>query len=194
MTITVADKVKIGRFALFVHGLMERVCKDSLDPREVMYAVQPILDRGGESPLIFVDRTVRPSYPVWVDKILHPWLEGVGPSAYHPKDLELWLHSDQEHSIVTGHKILERLQVNDFELLNGCLSLRDLEEIQKKGIAFFREYFAGKVVFGWKSVALGRSGGRCAPCLVGYDGEVVLGWSWLGSDWSASDPALRLAL
>ena len=73
------------------------------------------------------------------------------------------------------------------------LGLHDLEEIKKKGVAFFRVHFQGKAVFGWKSGVLGRDGRLSVPCLVADGGEVVLCWRWLGDDCRSGFPALRFA-
>lgn len=144
-----------------------------------------------DDPIIHVDRTIRPTYPNWVKKVMHPELELTGPAEFDVSKLEQWLHPDQVNGRVGGKVIYEHLKQNN--MLEGCLGLLDLEAIQKKGITFFRQYFQGKVVFGWKSVVLFRRGDRPVPFLVESDVGVVLSWYWLDAGWNASYPALRFA-
>ncbi|MEK7143306.1 MAG: hypothetical protein AAB756_00585 [Patescibacteria group bacterium] len=148
------------------------------------------------SPIIRVNRKIRPVYPDWADQ---KWinsaefmaLEATGPAKFDASKLEQWLHDDQKDGRVTGDIIYEHHKKND--MLKDDLGLHDLEEIKKKGVAFFRVHFQGKAVFGWKSVVLGRDGRLSVPCLVADGGEVVLFWRWLGDDWRSGFPALRFA-
>lgn len=141
--------------------------------------------------IITVDRTIRPAYPSWMESVLYPELENTGPSEFDVSKLDLWLHAKQKAGVVTGNVIHDYLKSNN--MLEGCLGLRDLEEIQKKGIAFFREHFKGKAVFGWKSIVRGAGGSLSAPYLVEDGGGVALRWSWLDGGWGSSRPALRSA-
>ena len=86
-------------------------------------------------PLIRVDRTIRPTYPDWVTKVLHPDLEATGPSEFNVATLDHWLHPNQKAGVSKGKVIFEHLKQNG--MLASCLGLRDLEEIQEKGLAFF---------------------------------------------------------
>lgn len=143
-------------------------------------------------PIIRVDRSIRPSYPDWMKEVMHPELEGVGPSEYDISAVEQWLHKGQEGGKwIEGNKIYKHLKETD--TLKTCLGLRDLEEIQKKGIAFFRKYFKGKAVFGWAGIVRLRFGNLHVPCLFEYGDKVVLDWSWTDYDWNDSNPALRFA-
>ena len=81
-------------------------------------------------------------------------------------------------------------QGRNFARLHG---LRDLEEIQKKGISFFRSHFQGKAVFAWKSVVQNRDGSLRVPYLYDNGDDVVLNWNWLDNDWNSNNPALRFA-
>lgn len=143
------------------------------------------------SSIIHVDRTVRPTYPSWMKKVLYPKLENTGPEEFDVTKLELWLHNDQKAGTVKGNVIHDHLKSNN--MLEGCLGLRDLEEIQKKGVTFFRENFKGKAVFAWKSVVRHADGYLLVPYLIENDGKVVLYWNWLDNDWNSSNPALRFA-
>ena len=143
--------------------------------------------------IIRVDRSIRPSYPDWVKEVIHPELESVGPAKYDISGVEQWLHDGQKDGkCVKGTKIWAEL--NKPEILKDHLGLRDLEEIQKKGIMFFRKHFKGKAVFGWKSIVWDRNGDLLrVPCLYKVGGEVILGWRWADYGWCDDDPALRFA-
>lgn len=142
--------------------------------------------------IIRVNLSIRPSYPDWMKEVMHPELEAVGPSEYDGAKLEQWLHDGQKDGKwIEGNKIYAHLKKTD--TLKTCLGLRDLEEIQKKGIAYFRKHFAGKAVFGWSSVVRSRDGYIDVPYLYGHGGKVVLDWHWLDRIWHSSDPALRHA-
>jgi len=145
-------------------------------------------------PIIRVDRSIRPSYPDWMEKVMHPELESVGPAEYDISAVEQWLHDGQQDGkYIEGNKIYNHLKKDDMLLLKTCLGLRDLEAIQKKGIAFFRKHFKGKAVFGWAGIVRGRRGLLDVPYLFENGVEVVLPWYWTGYGWHDRHPALRLA-
>lgn len=141
--------------------------------------------------LVRVDRTVRPTYPSWVREVLHTELEAIGLTEFDCAKLELWLHDAQKTGVVRGQVIYGHLKSNN--MLESCLGLRDMEEIQKKGIAYFRKHFKGQAVFGWKSIVRDDDGSLYVPCLFGSGGEVVLSWRWLDYGWLSANPALRFA-
>ena len=144
--------------------------------------------------IIKVDRSVKPVYPDWMKKVMHPELEGNGPAEYDLANVEQWLHEGQKDGKWTkGDNIYARLKENDNELLKTCLTLRDGEEIKKNGIEAFRKFFKGKVLFLWGSVVLSRGGDLDVPYLGDDGGEVVVSWGWVGYGWGGSDPAGRLA-
>lgn len=148
---------------------------------------EPVLDT-----LIRVDRSVKPVYPDRMKKVMCPELEATGPAEYDLSQVALWLHDGQKDGCyMEGHKLYEYIKANN--ILESCLSLRDGEEIQKKGIHVFRKFFGGKAIFLWKSVVRHRNGDLVIPCL--YDGgdRVILPWHWLGSHWRDYGPAARLA-
>lgn len=141
--------------------------------------------------VVRVDRSVKPIYPDWIKKVIHPELELAGPAEYNLQDgVEQWLHDDQKRGSVVGGTIHKHLQKGD--ALATCLNLQDGLAIQQKGIAVFRKLFAGKVVIMWGSVVQGQSGDLFVPCLSEGDGGVVLDWFWLGNNFLSSFPALRL--
>lgn len=148
-----------------------------------------------EAPLdtiIRVDRSIRPLYPDWVQEVRHLELESTGPVEYDLGTIDPWLHEEQKNGrSMKGHKLYEYLK--EKKMLKGCLSLRDGEEIQKKGVAVFRKFFQGKAIFLWKSVVQNRGGNLRVPCLVENVGGVVVNWDWLDVDWNDACPALRCA-
>jgi hypothetical protein len=142
--------------------------------------------------IIRVNRSIRPTYPDWMKEVLHLGLEDTGPAEFDVVKLELWLHKDQKGGKwVKGQKIYEHLKKE--KMLESCLGLSDLLAIQAKSIEFFRQHFAGKAVFGWKSVVRNRDGLLHAPYLYEYGKQVVLYWHWLEIDWYDFNPALRFA-
>lgn len=138
---------------------------------------------------IHINRSVKPLYPDWMKKVIHPELELTGPAEYNLQNLDLWLHDDQKTGTIEGNKIYKKLKGED--VLADCLNLADLLAIQAKGIDVFRKLFAGKAIFAWKSVVQDRCGSLAVPYLVGSVGKVVVDWDWLGNSWGSRDPALR---
>lgn len=142
--------------------------------------------------LIRVDRSIRPVYPDWVKTVIHQKLELTGPVEYDLGIIDPWLHDGQKNGrFMEGNKLYEHLK--EKKMLEGCLSLRDGEEIQKKGLAVFQKFFQGKAVFLWKSVVQNRVGDRNVPYLAENDDQVVVYWHWLGHDWDGNFPALLFA-
>jgi len=158
------------------------VCKTVLFEKKP----EPVLDT-----LIRVDRSIRPVYPDWVETVMHLELEPTGPVEYDLGTVDLWLHYRQKNGpSLAGYKPYEYLKKK--KLLEVCLSLRDGEEIQKKGIAVFRKFFQGKTVPLWKSIVQARSGGLRVPYLCEHDGMVVMRWDWPENYWIGFRPALCL--
>ena len=146
--------------------------------------VEPSLDF-----IIKVDRSKKPVYPDWVEKVIHPKFETSGPAKYDLSQVEQWLHDDQKSGSVVGNTIYKHLQKGD--ALATCLNLQDGLAIQAKGITVFRKLFTGKMVFLWGSVVQDRDGRLDVPCLYEDGDEVVVDWRWLGSSWDSCYPALR---
>ena len=115
-------------------------------------------------------------------------LEGTGPTEYNLATLELWLHDDQKNGTVPGRVVYDHL--TDNKGLANHLGLADLLEIQKKGITIFRRFFAGKAVFGWKSMVQNHNGTIFVPFLVEYNSSVVVRWRSVHNIWNVNGPAL----
>lgn len=141
--------------------------------------------------LIHVDRSIRPIYPDWVKLVNHPKIGNTGPADYDlATQVKQWLHEQQKNGgSMCGTLLYKDIRGNG--ILPTCLSLRDLEEIRKKGIVVFRKFFAGVAVFAWKSVVQSRGGGLLVPYLIVRGGRVVVRWGWLEDDWYGRHPALR---
>lgn len=163
---------------------------------ELVLKPKPLVVEVQIDPIVRVDRSVRPVYPDFLDQeyINKPEfvaLEKLGPAEFDASRLRKWLHPKQRNKVVTGDVILAFL--TEKKMLPSCLGFADLLGIQAKGIEFFRQHFASKAGFGWRSVVPGRDGHLLVPCLVGFGGGAVLFWFWLDVDWVASSPALRFA-
>ncbi|HTX86790.1 MAG TPA: hypothetical protein VMC41_01840 [Candidatus Nanoarchaeia archaeon] len=141
--------------------------------------------------IIRVNRSVSPAYPDWVKEVLHKDLELSGPNNYDIGVVKQWYHPDQESGVVEGKVIYNYLKDND--MIKDQLGLADLLAIQAKGIAFFRKYFSGKAVFGWKSVVRGGSDCLCVPCLIEDGDRVIVCWYQLDFAWVPSGPSLHFA-
>ncbi len=142
------------------------------------------------SKFVRVDRTVPPMYTSSLLEVLDPELENEGPVEFDCSKLKLWFYPVREDRTVRGHVIRTHLKSKD--MLSSCLGLRDLEEIQKKGIHHFREHFKGQEVFGWKSCIRDSEAGL-VPCIRESGDRIVLRWHSLGRDWSPAPPVLRFA-
>jgi len=141
--------------------------------------------------LVFVDRTIFPEYPDWVERLEHPELESTGPPEFDAGKLEQWTHNDQKIGQIKGDVLLQYLKEHD--MLKKCLSLRDLEEIQKKGITFFQRNFKKKMVFAWKSAARNDVGFVHVPCIYIHVSSTMphtlrLRWYYICDDWGHGNP------
>ena len=159
-----------------------------LNPTPTKTATDP------EAPLDFlvrVDRSVKPIYPDWMKKLMHPELEPTGPAEYDLNTVGLWLYDDQKTKVVRGQVIYDHLKKTD--ALASCLNLQDGLAIQQKGVAVFRKLFGGKVGFLWGSVVQNRNGNLIVPYLYEDGDRVVVNWDWLDNNWNSNCPALRFS-
>lgn len=160
--------------------------------------VQPLKKK--EAPcdtIIRVDRSIRPTYPELMDKLMNPELESMGPNEYDLAMVTPWLHPKQEHcGVTTGQVIFDYLRNHD--MLKWCLGLQDALEIKKLGVAVFQRVFGNEVVCFWKSVVRMRSsdGHLFVPllcvhshgvvrggCYVHFLPSMLLEWICLGDSW-----------
>jgi hypothetical protein len=124
--------------------------------------------------IIRVDRSIRPMYPDWKSRVMHPELELTGPAEYDFNEIGLRILDKKNREDLSGLAIYTRLKKEN--ALANCLGLGDLLAIQEKGIDVFRKHFARKAVFGFKSVVSDKEGYFCVPYLVQDSGMVVLSW------------------
>ena len=97
--------------------------------QKVLFALcPPQVVPAPESPLDFtvrVDRSVRPTYPDWMKKVMHSELESTGPAEYNLKtEVKEWLHDDQKTGVIRGQVIYDHLKASNE--LAGQLGLADL--------------------------------------------------------------------
>jgi hypothetical protein len=182
------DKIQTER-RRNVERALARVCEMARRGVIPLAVLQVLIDE--YDPMISVDRTVTPEYPNWAEEKLYPEMEKTGPTAFDASKLEHWLHPGQVDGVVEGNNIHQLLKREN--LIEGCLGLADLLAIQKRGLTFFRKYFAGKAIFGWKSVVRSRDGRLLVPYLLEDGGGAVVSWRWLDYYWSSRRPALRFA-
>ncbi len=108
--------------------------------------------------LVRVDRSVKPSYPDWMKKLMHPELELAGPAEYNLQDgVEQWLHDGQKNGVVSGNTIYKHLQKGDN--LATCLNLQDGRH-PSQGHRRVPQAVCGQ---GSVPVGLGRAGLRRQP-------------------------------
>ncbi|MBU0612431.1 hypothetical protein KKB10_00285 [Patescibacteria group bacterium] len=142
--------------------------------------------------IVHIDRSIKPTYPDFVKKVMHPGLESAGLVEYDiATAISLWLHDNQKKGIVTGQVIYNHLKKNN--MLGSCGNLQDALAIQKLGVASFQKAFGNIVVYFWKSVVQRRNGSLDVPCLCVRGGGVVLYWNWLDDVWHGGEPAVRFA-
>jgi hypothetical protein len=140
---------------------------------------------------ICIDRSVSPVYPCWIEKVMHPEFENIGPNEYDLGQIELRLHVGQNAGVVAGYRIYEHLRRTDS--LKSCLGLLDAAEIHRKGITLFKEIFGDKSVYFWRSVVQDRSGGLHVRCLHARSEFLVARWDWLDLGWNDNRPAAQFA-
>jgi len=148
---------------------------------------------GVPDSIIKVDRTSTLIYPHIGWKPMFPALH-VGRKDYYDllESVEIVLHPDQKlRKLVSGHEILSWLKATDsFSLTGGfCLTLHDAEQVEEKGVDFFRQNFGGKKLCYWGSA--GILNGRQGVPYQCYRGGLVTDWRWLDDNFSLFEPGLR---
>lgn len=149
-------------------------------------ALQTLVDT--YDPIIHVDRNAQVVY-LNEAKPLYPKFELSGPSDFNVTELEQYLNEKQKNGSVSGNEIYEEFIAKN--MIEDSLGVPELLAIQKRGIGFFRLYYAGKAVSGLRSVAQDSNGDLRVPCLCGRGGGVVLEWYWLDGHFDSDCLALR---
>lgn len=127
--------------------------------------------------LIWVDRKVKPDYPDFVKKVLHPEFEANGPTEFDLSKVEQWLHRKQmKRGFIFAKSLHTYLRESD--LLKTCLTLRDGEEIRKIDIKVFRRFFRKKHLYLWGSVVRDENDDLLVPFLHGQGSEIMISWQW----------------
>lgn len=143
------------------------------------------------SQFLVVDRSRRPYYPCdkWLKSVVHPELESNGPRIYDVTKLNQWRHVKQcpPRGIESRYVYAELLSQN---LLRKCIGLRDLEEIQLRGLEFYRTYFQRLIIFAWASVVINKIDDYYVPYLSSHTGVLQIYWYWFISDLHMDCPAL----
>ncbi len=143
--------------------------------------------------IVTVDRSIRPTYPYWVECVMDPDLESTGPNEYDlAKEVSLWLHANQKDHTTLGPVVYEYLKEND--MLKSCLGFSDALAIKNLGVVVFRKVFCDKDAYFWKSVVRRRdSGGLFVPYLCVRTGILGLFWHRFDLDGFVDDPAVHFA-
>jgi hypothetical protein len=135
-----------------------------------------------QKDIIRPERSAAPGYPSWVTGAIQPEFEKAKVTPFDPAKLKLWTKSKTKNPrLVTGEDIYESLR--KARVLQQCLGLRELEEIQKRGVAFYRRFFEGKAIFGWKTVVRDRLHFRYVPYLFEFGDGVYIHWYLLDFAW-----------
>lgn len=125
--------------------------------------------------MICVDRSKTPPYPEWVQEAVHPELQGVGPTEYDVADLDQWVTRDP-NCLVRGRLTYEYLK--ESKMLETCLCLTDLLEIQAKGIQCFLACAKGATcLVALRSVCKGKDSKMYVAYLTLHDCAVILRWA-----------------
>jgi len=111
--------------------------------------------------MIRVNRIIRPKYPKWMTRVVHPELECSGPEEF------------------------------DLRLIDRPLNLQDGEAIAKKdGGNVFRELFGERKLFLFSSV-VSRKGSMYVPYVMISRQRAVIRWSWVSCDWGTELPTIH---
>ena len=73
---------------------------------------------------------------------------------------------------MTGAQILSIIE--EQHMLENCLSIDDLLQVNDKGLKYFRRYFVGELLIGWKSASALNDGTVSVPVLSEEDGRLAL--------------------
>jgi hypothetical protein len=137
--------------------------------------------------IIIIDPSLPSAYPEYASKVLYP--QNMEVRGLNPTKLQHWFHIDYIKGRASGDMVLGYLTLNG--LFEDCIGLHELEGIQQKDVYFFRAYFGGEVVFGWRSLmVIGKD--YWVPGLIEFGGEVMLRLFLLKIIWLDNFTALRL--
>ncbi len=131
--------------------------------------VDPVVIVGIEPP-------VKLLYPEgWTVVPLNPELEQRYATLFNTEELKTYIHCHQNQG-VEGIHIYEHLKSHG--MLDKCLGIEHLNAMLERGLDFFRRYYFGMRIPGWKSVIVGPNNRVCVPVLaeIEYRDAVVIVW------------------
>jgi hypothetical protein len=129
-------------------------------------------------------------FPKWVTSELVPERKTSDSALIRPSELERWHPpSGKKRRMETGADVYRKIK--KARLLACCLDLRELMQIERKGIRFYRKYFGRRAVFGWRSAVRDRLGFRYVPYLFEFGDGVYVHWYLFDFAWKATTVWLR---
>lgn len=155
-------------------------------PRKLKQFLQGLSSKEGVAPtkegitdtIIRIDRSLCPSYPSFVAKVLFPELESSGPAEYDLAKVVSHLHAKHmETTLLPGKELFEYIKEN--KLIENCLSLVDARVIGKMDTKTFERIFEDKYVVYWKSIITDSDGHLLVPYHHYSEGKVVGGYQAL---------------
>ncbi len=154
------------------------------------------LQKQSSTPLIVsVDRKVRPVYPDWKKRVMHPSLELSGPSKYDFYKIEVsFLHDEDTNGTVKAFIIYEHIK--KMKILELCLNLQDGKIFQQRGVVVFEKLFGKRMVPLWKSILLdkfGCSDNAHIPYLYPFKGKIELYYCPLNSYFDLNCPIVHFS-
>lgn len=116
-------------------------------------------------PIIKVDRSITPVYAVLAKGIpimgfgpLYPRFHQVGPAEFNIRQAEGWWHQMQRRNELALVSVVHEHIVQE-GMLEKCLGLQDLLEIQERGENFFNLHFEkGMMIYARKGAAISSCG------------------------------------
>jgi len=169
---------RAGRDGLLTEPLTELLVTESW--------ADDILVVDGVPAVSYLDPEERPIY-----EPLFPKSEELGAKMIDVSKCDQWFHDEQKSEDgMHGSELYNYLLKN--RLLDSCYGLDELYAIQKKGTAFFRRHFQGKVVHAWRGISRdSQSKELSVPGLCEKHGDILICWTDLKYAWCNGDPALR---
>lgn len=133
-----------------------------------------------------IDTDLVPTLPDWVDKVVEN--KTYGKIEWKPELFELYLSEKQKNDYIKGEDLREEMK--DKNPVNFAIL-----SFLKNNPKLIPKEWRRKYIYGWGTVVLSRNGNLNlnVPYLLEDDGEVVLFWRWLVSNWFSGSPALRFA-
>ena len=129
-------------------------------------------------------------FPEWATGTLLPERKEKRSTPIRLDELELWHpRSSKKGAMETGAEVYRR--ITKARLIERCLSLREVIQIQRRGLRSYRKYFGGRAVFGWRSAVRDRLGFRYVPYLFEFGDGVYVHWYLFDFAWRATTVWLR---